>query len=188
MVIQNAVPERRKLIMDLDKYLSNPTVGRIMQYLFDGNEHTTKDIAEYLSDVPVPTIYRHINYLIKNDIVVVKEERKIRGSRERVLTPNYELSKNFSVSDLTYPYFMDLIKRFNRYQQTHLNYSYREMYDKDRLFTGKMVVYLDDDEMEEFVKEYEALEQKYIKISEKSKGKKGKLRNINVISAPGDFE
>ena len=174
--------------MDMTKYLSNPTVGRIMQYLFDCKELTTKDIAEYLSDVPVPTIYRHINYLIKNNIVVVKEERKIRGSRERILTPNYGLSKNCSVSDLAYPYFMDLINRFNRYQKTHLNYSYRDMYDKDRLFLGKIVVYLDDDEMDEFEKEYEALEQKYVKISEKTKSKKGKLRNINIISAPGEFE
>ena len=174
--------------MDLMKYLTNPTVGRIMQYLFDGKEHTTKDIAEYLSDVPVPTIYRHINYLIKNDIVVVKEERKVRGSRERVLTPNLEWSKTFRVLDLSYPYFMDLMKRFTRYEQTHLNYSYREMYDKDRLFVGKMVVYLDDDEMDGFIKELEVLENKYIAISEESKSKKGKLRNINIISAPGEFE
>ena len=88
--------------MDMTKYLSNPTVGRIMQYLFDGKELTTKDIAEYLSDVPVPTIYRHINYLIKNNIVVVKEERKIRGSRERILTPNYGLSKNCSEEERKY--------------------------------------------------------------------------------------
>ena len=50
------------------------------------------------------------------------------------------------------------------------------------------MVYLDDDEMDEFEKEYEALEQKYVKISEKTKSKKGKLRNINIISAPGEFE
>ena len=175
--------------MDLTKYLSNPTVGRIMQYLYDGSkEHTTKEVAEYLSDVPVPTIYRHINYLIKNDIVIVKEEHKVRGSRERVLTPNLEWSKSFSVLEASYPYFMELMNRFDRYAQTHLNYSCHEMYDKDRLFMGKTVVYLDDDEMEEFIKEWDALEDKYIKISEKSKSKKGKLRNINLISAPGEFE
>jgi DNA-binding transcriptional ArsR family regulator len=174
--------------MDLKKYLSNPTVGRIMQYLFDGKEHTTKDIAEYLSDVPVPTIYRHINYLIKNDIVVVKEERKVRGSRERILAPNLEWSKTFRVSEASYPFIMELMNRFERYSQTHLNYSYRDMYDKDRLFLGKVVVYLDDDEMDGFIKELEALEDKYIAISEESKSKKGKLRNINIISAPGEFE
>ena len=59
--------------MELSKYLSNSACGRILQFLSDGGEHTTKEIAEYLSDVPVPTLYRHINALIEGNMIIVKE-------------------------------------------------------------------------------------------------------------------
>ena len=34
------------------------------------------------------TIYRHINYLLKEEVLIVKSERKVRGSVERLLAFN----------------------------------------------------------------------------------------------------
>ena len=50
---------------------------------------------------------------------------------------------------------------------------------------------LDDDEMDALVDDYNNFAQKYAKISQESKlknGKRSKLRIINVISSPGEFE
>lgn len=174
--------------MDMTKYLSNPAIGRIEQYLSDGCEHTTKEIAEYLSDIPVPTLYRHINALIECGMILVKEERKVRGSRERVLIHNEEWWNSKTLRELSLPYFMELINRFTKYEQMYLPDEYQEHFKEDRLFQWKMVLYLDDHEMDAFMEDILALRAKYLKISEESKGKKGKLRNINIISAPAEFE
>lgn len=174
--------------MNMTKYLSNPAIGRIEQYLSDGCEHTTKEIAEYLSDIPVPTLYRHINALIECGMILVKEERKVRGSRERVLISNEEWWNSKNLRELSLTYFMELINRFNKYEQMYLPDEYQERIKEDRLFQWKMVLYLDDHEMDAFMEDILALRAKYLKISEESRSKNGKLRNINVISAPGDFE
>ena len=66
-----------------------------------------------------------------------------------------------------------------------------EVYKEDRLFLSKLVLYLDDDEMDALVDDYNNFAQKYAKISQESKlknGKRSKLRIINVISSPGEFE
>lgn len=177
--------------MDLAKLFSNPTAWRILMSFDDDLEHTTKEIAEHLSDVPAPTIYRYINNMIENGLLLVKEERKVRGSRERILICNSDWCRKYSVAELSSHYFMDLIKRFNRYVQTHPNMDNHEVYKEDRLFLSKLVLYLDDDEMDALVDDYNNFAQKYAKISQESKlknGKKSKLRIINVISSPGEFE
>lgn len=173
--------------MELSKYLSNSACGRILQFLSDGGEHTTKEIAEYLSDVPVPTLYRHINALIEGNMIIVKEERKVRGSRERVLVVNMEWSKDLSLSDLSYPYFMNLLNRFYKYENSVLKDNVPSRMEKDRLFMLQMLFFLEDDEMDQFINDVFALREKYMKISEKNKGRKGKLRNINFVSAPEEI-
>ena len=94
--------------MDMTKFLSNPAIGRIMTIMCDGRNRTTKEIAEILSEIPTPTLYRHINALIEGGIIVVKEERKVRGSRERVLAVNNEWCTNLTLSEVAYPFFIDL--------------------------------------------------------------------------------
>lgn len=174
--------------MNMTKYLSNPAIGRIMTIMCDGRNRTTKEIAEILSEIPAPTLYRHINALIEGGMIVVKEERKVRGSRERVLAVNHEWCTNLKLSEVAYPFFIDLFSRFERFEQEHQNVKSYDLLESERLLMGKVVICLDDDEMDGFIKEYDELITKYMKISEESKGKKGKLRDISLISAPTDFE
>ena len=76
--------------MDIVKVLSNPIRMQVMQYLQTYGEATTKQISESLKDIPTPTLYRHINVMVKEEVLLIKEERKVRGSLERLLTINYE--------------------------------------------------------------------------------------------------
>ena len=82
------------LKMDYSKVLSNSIRLRIWAYVLNAEQATTKDIAEHMPDVPVPTLYRHINFLIEQEAILVKEERKVRGSRERILTANMDFFEN----------------------------------------------------------------------------------------------
>ena len=69
--------------MDLTEILSNPVRVRIIQYLQLYGDATTKQISGYLDDIPAPTIYRHVNSLIKEGVLTVKDERKVRGKTDR---------------------------------------------------------------------------------------------------------
>ena len=91
--------------MDLIKVLSYPVRIRVMQYLQTHGEATTKQISEAISDVPAPTLYRHINTLLKEEVLLVKEERKVRGSLERLLVINVEkmsAAADSNISDSAY--------------------------------------------------------------------------------------
>ena len=83
---------------------------------------------------------------------------------------------------------MELLNRFQRYGQMYLPDEYQERFMEDRLFLWKMTLYLDDNEMDSLMEDLFALRAKYLKISEESRSKKSKLRNISLISAPTDFE
>ena len=75
-------------VMELIKLLSNPVRVQVMQYLQNYGEATTKQISEALTGIPAPTLYRHINLLLKEEVLLIKEERKVRGSLERLLVIN----------------------------------------------------------------------------------------------------
>lgn len=92
--------------MNLIKVLSNPARMQIMQYLQIHGEATTKQISEALPDVAAPTLYRHINIMLEEGALSIKEERKVRGSLERLLVINREKfaeAKNGNVADAAYP-------------------------------------------------------------------------------------
>lgn len=166
--------------MNLTDILSNPTRMRIVQYLQLNEEATTKQISEALNDVPAPTIYRHINYLLKENVLIVKEERKIRGTTERLLTINQEFidaENNRNISGTAYQFLMSIYDSFQKYDKKE---------DKnpvsDKLCLRTCMMNLSDEKFDEFFKEYSELLGRYMDIGE------GKLRSISIISAPVEEE
>ena len=166
--------------MNLTDILSNPTRMRIVQYLQLNEEATTKQISEALNDVPAPTIYRHINYLLKENVLIVKEERKIRGTTERLLTINQEFidaENNRNISGTAYQFLMSIYDSFQKYDK-------KEDKDpvSDKLCLRTCMMNLSDEKFDEFFKEYSELLGRYMDIGE------GKLRSISIISAPVEEE
>ncbi len=166
--------------MNLTDILSNPTRMRIVQYLQLNEEATTKQISEALNDVPAPTIYRHINYLLKENVLTVKEERKIRGTTERLLTINQEFidaENNKNISGTAYQFLMSIYDSFQKYDK-------KEDKDpvSDKLCLRTCMMNLSDEKFDEFFKEYSELLGRYMGIGE------GKLRSISIISAPVEEE
>lgn len=167
--------------MDLIKVLSNPVRIRVMQYLQTHGEATTKQISEAISDVPAPTLYRHINTLLKEEVLLVKEERKVRGSLERLLAVNVQkmsAASDSNISDSAYQFLMELYMKFHKY-------SCKDNADpqKDRLSLRTCVLNLTDDSFDNFMRDITSVIGKYQGAEEN-----GKLRSVSFISAPVEEE
>lgn len=65
--------------MDIVKVLSNPIRMQVMQYLQTYGEATTKQISESLKDIPTPTLYRHINVMVKERSCLLRKNEKLGG-------------------------------------------------------------------------------------------------------------
>lgn len=66
----------------------HPVRMQIMLTLAGSQGMTSQQIAERLSGVPQATLYRHINRLLKAGILVVVDQRPVRGTVEKVYTLN----------------------------------------------------------------------------------------------------
>lgn len=167
--------------MELMRVLSNPVRMQIMQYLQTYGEATTKQISEAITDVPAPTLYRHINTLLKEEVLLVKEERKVRGSLERLLAINAEKmaeTVNSNISETAYQFLMELFMKFQRYGGKA-----DADPQKDRLSLRTCFFTLTDNSFDCFMQEIGAVMDKYQKAEEN-----GKLRSISFISAPTEEE
>ena len=51
-----------------------------------GREMTAQQLAESLGDVPLATLYRHINRLTEAGVLAVASERRVRGTLEKAYT------------------------------------------------------------------------------------------------------
>lgn len=167
--------------MELMKILSNPVRMQIMKYLQTHREATTKQISEAITDIPAPTLYRHINTLLKEEILLVKEERKVRGSLERLLAINVEKmteTVNSGISETAYQFLMELFMKFQKYGSKA-----DADPQKDRLSLRSCVFTLTDESFDNFMHEIGAVINKY-QVAEIN----GKLRSVSFISAPVEEE
>ena len=161
--------------MKLSDIITNPIRMKIMQFLQIRGEATTKQICEELNDIPQPTLYRHINYLLKEEVLIVKSERKVRGSLERLLALNEtKFTENNDITDIAYQFLMALYGSFQRYSDKDNADPYADMLSlRTYMFT------LTDESYSNLFKELRELIDKY---SEPEQG--GKSRSFSVISAP----
>lgn len=67
------------------RVLLHPVRARIVVALQD-RQLTPRQLCAYLDDVPLTTLYRHINLLLATGLLQVVEERRVHGTLERVVT------------------------------------------------------------------------------------------------------
>lgn len=169
--------------MELIKVLSNPVRVQVMQYLQTHGEATTKQILEALTDIPAPTLYRHINFLLKENVLLIKEERKVRGSLERLLTINSKLfaeAANGNIADSAYQFLMELFSKFQKYScKTDIDPQ------RDGLSLRTRVLALSDERYFDFIKEIATIFDKY---QQYEKENNTKLRSISLVAVPVEVE
>ena len=161
--------------MKLSDVITNPVRMKIMQFLQIRGEATTKQICEELHGIPQPTLYRHINYLLKEEVLTVKSERKVRGSLERLLALNEaKFNETTDIADSAYQFLMALYGSFQRYSDKENADPYADM-----LSLRTYMLTLTDESYENFFAELRKVIEKYSKPEEG-----GKSRSFSVISAP----
>ena len=144
----------------------HPVRARIIVEV-SGRRITAKELAESMPEIPMTTLYRHINALTEGGILAVVEENQVRGTVERVyaldreatdLTPE-ELSQmtREDYEQLFTIFVTSLLGDFLRY----LDSRDPENIDlvADRLKFGKVKLHLTDAEFEALlVQVYGAIE------------------------------
>ena len=161
--------------MKLSDIITNPVRMKILQFLQMKGTATTKQISEAIPDVPAPTLYRHINSLLKAEVLIVKQERKVRGSLERLLALNdAKFTEQADIADTAYQFLMALYGSFQRYSE-------KEHADAlaDMLSLRTYMLTLTDESYANFFQETRAVINKYAEPE-----KDGKNRSLSVISAP----
>lgn len=169
--------------MDLIKVLSNPIRVQVVQYLQAYGASTTKQIAAALDDVPAPTLYRHIHALLEEKVLLVQEERKVRGSLERLLALNKEVfteTENKDLAETAYQFLMALYAKFK-------TYSNKPDADpkRDRLSLRTRILSLSDEEFDRFLQEMAALMDRYEQAAWVPNRKK---RSFSFLSSPVEEE
>ncbi|NCB93390.1 MAG: hypothetical protein EOM40_12660 [Clostridia bacterium] len=165
--------------MELMKTLSNPVKLRIMQYVQENDTVTTKQIAEKLTDIPTATLYRHINTMLKEEILIVVEERKVRGSLERSIAINKQMMVdigNDGIAGAAYQFLMNLFLQFRQYEEKGNCDPVRDM-----LSMRTCMLKLTDEKFLELFGEWRDMIDKYQKEEDTLHGK---MRSISFVSAP----
>ena len=166
--------------MDFIKLISNHVRLQVIQYLSVNGEATTKQISEALPQIPPATIYRHINILLKEEVLLIKDERRVRGSVERLLAVNIskivEAGDRDGIVSSSYQFLMELFAKFYRYgSQTDANPQ------KDMLMLRICMLSLSDEDFGQCIMEIGNIIQKYMEYPDSTDAKS---RCLSIISAP----
>jgi DNA-binding transcriptional ArsR family regulator len=135
----------------------HPVRMRILQNL--ATRHLTPlQLAEELVNVPQATLYRHLNKLVEAGILLVVEERPVRGTVEKVYGLNLEAMKADSQALLNGSR-EELLELFTHFILARIHdfgvYLQREQVNlvEDRVTFGQAPFYLSDAEFREFAGE-----------------------------------
>lgn len=163
--------------MNMAEVIMNPVRQRIIQYLMVHDKGTVKEIKSRLSDIPTPSLYRHVKILAENSVIVVAQENRIRGTVESV----YQLNPNALVVEdedgmAVQVSLMSICTAFAKYFAS----GYADP-RKDMFMLTSCTLMLTDDEFGTFLKEINELAMRYIS-KEPTEG--CCPRQVTLISSP----
>lgn len=168
---------------DIHMAMLNPVRMRIIQELALNERMTAAEINEKINDVSRTTLYRHINILLKNNILTIVSKKRVRGSLERTFALNIEeMNKHNQLENASQQALTFLMERYVRFH----NYFNGEHPDpaKDRIFYNTTVLMMNDHEFDQFLAELRELIIKYDYGAASGR----KIRDISVISSPAEME
>ncbi|MET3699423.1 helix-turn-helix protein [Bacillus oleivorans] len=173
----------------------HPVRYKIIQQFLDGQNRTAKDLALKLNDIPQATLYRHIDTLVKTDVLKIIEENQIRGTIEKVYSLNLaavHLTKDDLLGlnkedhlQLFMIFTAQLMRDFERYlDQDDIDF------ERDGVGYRQGVLFLSDSEFHEFIEDLKHVFQKYITNTPRSDRKKRLISTIMmpVVEEENDFD
>lgn len=168
--------------------LLNPVRMRIMQILIVNETASARAIAEELPDIPIASLYRHINKLVNDGILEICSENKIRGTVEKIYrlksNPLQEMNDKVQkgskdeMYNVFYTFVMTQLMDFNSY----LNNSFCDL-ERDKVGFRSFPFYLSDEESDEFLND---LKNAILKIKDNKPGEGRKLRKFSFVIMPAE--
>lgn len=168
------------------KAMIHPIRMRIVQNLLRGEEMTVQDISKNLSDIPQATLYRQLNALLKEDILTVIDENRIRGTVEKV----YALSSTLESTTAEEVEEASKEDHFNFFFSFLMNQlgEYEEYLSKDEINLKEdgvsfrqFSLYLSDEELMDILS---TLREKLVSAMDNKPTKDRRLRNVSTIVIP----
>lgn len=166
----------------------HPIRLRVIQAFIGNRRLTSQQIAQALPDIAQATLYRHINKLARAGVLLVVEERQIRGALEKVYMLR-ESSANLTGVDFTSLSRDDHLDFFTTFVATLLNdfahYLQRDTIDlrADGVGYRQVALYLSD---EEFLQMSIALNQALLPFLSYQPAPNRRRRVLTTIVMPSD--
>jgi len=169
---------------DIITIMMNPIRIKILQELGLKGKATTKEIQKACGDIAQATLYRHLNELLKNDIIQVIDENIINGIIEKV----YKIKLNLTLeiakdpSKLSIDDYLDIFSQFMISILADFK-SYIAHEDaiakiKTSLGFSSNTLFLTDDELKEMTTEFRASINKRLRNESTPERKLRKISSI----------
>lgn len=164
---------------DINKLIANPINQRIAQYLILHKHGTVSDISKELSDIPRPSLYRHIKAMSNAGLLKVSEKKAVRGAVEKTYTLAEQPLGEPSNKDIS----LFIQKQILSIASSFAEYFKNENADpkKDYLSVSRCTLMLSDSELMEMYMRIGEVYNSYIN----NKPEEGrKPRSLAFISSP----
>lgn len=165
----------------------HPVRLRILQRFIGGKKLTAKELRQaFDTTIPQATLYRHLDALVKAEVLAVIEENPVRGTVEKVYALN-EAAANVGQQDLAEATKEDHMQYFTMFMTQLLSNfeEYLEQGDIDLERDGvgyrQAAFYLTDEEFRSFMGE---LNQVFLKAAENKPSLARKKRLFSTIVMP----
>lgn len=168
---------------DIAKVIMNPIRQRIMQCLLVNGTSTTKLIGETLSDIPTPTVYRHMKVLLDADVIRVVEEEQIRGAVQKIYSLNPKMMPDAGAAG-TNAIIQSSLQSLGAAFQAYFAKEHVDM-EKDMLSFTTSTLLLSDEECVDFFQQINAVVKSFL---ENQPTEDRKARRITLISSPCEEE
>ncbi len=166
--------------MEIAEVVMNPVRQRVFQYFLLHETGTVKELKKALPDVPSASLYRHIKILADHSILMVADEKRIRGTVESIYRLNKDaLATEDKSGNAVQMSLLGICASFARYFA-------RGNVDpkKDMLLLTNCTLLLTDEEFSRFLSEINEVALRYMKAEATESSK---TRQITLISSPVDM-
>jgi len=181
MNIGQGLWESEDMNKDFIEAIMNPIRQRIIQYLTVHEKGSTGEIHMELSDVPKASLYRHTKTLLEVGAIEVAEEKKIRGTTEKIYKlASYSMGNNPEQEELALIIQTSLLSIMGSFQRY---FAANKEVDpvKDMLAVAASTLMLTDEEFMEVLKEMGQI----INKSAQNPPEPGRrMRRFTLISSP----
>lgn len=135
----------------------HPVRMRIMMTLAGTPGMTPLQLVEVMPEVPQATLYRHINKLTESGLLTVADERRVRGTTEKVYALNTSARTHLTTEDIQNLSKEEHMYYFNAYLVTlmeefsgYLRSTPKVDYAADGVGYSQVVLYMDENELMAF--------------------------------------